>query len=117
MKIIKNILPFIIALLPQIVFENYTYIVVSTIAIGFIGGLFVKYKKVFLKIVILQFVFFSLLFYLTNDNIFYLNNVVQNLGLPLLLTPVIFILFNTLNISILFSFGYWLQKLVFSNFS
>ncbi|AGC75274.1 hypothetical protein DDD_0147 [Nonlabens dokdonensis DSW-6] len=44
-----------------------------------------------------------------------MNNVAENLGMPAFIIPVIFILFNTLNFSILFSFGYRLQKLTFNN--
>lgn len=117
MKIVKNILPIIIALIPQIIFENYTYTLVSIIVIGFISGWFLHDKKVFLKSLIFQLVFFTILYYLTNNNIFYLNNVAENLGLPTLVIPIIFVLFNILNFSILFSFGYRLQKLIFNNSS
>lgn len=115
MKTIKNILPFIILLFPQVIFENYTYILVSTITIGFICGRVLDDKNVFLKALIFQFIFFTMLFYITNKNIFYLNNIAENLGLSTLLIPVVFVLFNSLNISILFLFGYKLNKLIFSN--
>lgn len=117
MKIIKNVLPIVIALIPQIAFENYTYTLVSVIIIGFISGWFLNDKKVFLKALIFQLVFFAILYYLTKNNIFYLNNVAENLGLPTLVIPIIFILFNILNFSILFSFGYRLQKLILNNSS
>ncbi|PZX38989.1 hypothetical protein LX97_02354 [Nonlabens dokdonensis] len=115
MNIIKNILPIAIALIPQIIFENYTYVLISIIIIGFISGWFLNDKKIFLKALILQLVFFTILYCITNKNISYLNNVAENLGMPAFIIPVIFILFNTLNFSILFSFGYRLQKLTFNN--
>jgi hypothetical protein len=116
MNFAKNWVPVIIALIPQIIFENYPYILLSTIGIGFISGWFVTEKKVFLKILILQLLFFIFLFYSSNKNIQYLNEVIQNLGLPAFLIDFVFIAFNTLNITILFYFGYRLQRLIFNKY-
>lgn len=115
MKRIKNTLPFILALVPQLLFEKYIYVLIITIIIGFIGAWIQEDKKIFSKMLIIQLIFFSIIFYFTKDNISYLNNVAENLKLPAFLITIIFILFNTLNISILFLFGYRLQKLVFNN--
>lgn len=117
MKSIKNTLPYLIALIPQILIANYTVMLISVILIGFIAGWFLTDKKVFVKMMIFQFAFFTILFFTTNDNIHYLESVIENIGLPSILLPVIFILFNTLNISILFLFGFKLQKLTFSKVS
>ncbi|CAL2082516.1 hypothetical protein [Tenacibaculum sp. 190524A02b] len=115
MKRIKNTLPFILALVPQLLFEKYIYVLIITIIIGFIGAWIQEDKKIFSKMLIIQLIFFSIIFYFTKDNISYLNNVAENLKLPAFLITIIFILFNTLNISILFLFGYRFQKLVFNN--
>lgn len=117
MNPIKNWLPFLIALVPQILFENYNYVLVLTIVIGFLAGWFVTDRKIFTKMFLIQLVFFSALFYSTTKNIAYLNQVIENLGMPSFLIDIIFILFNTLNIAILFLFGYRLQKLIFKKFS
>ncbi|WP_209405586.1 hypothetical protein [Pseudozobellia sp. WGM2] len=117
MRNIKYTLPFITALFPQVLFENYTFILVCTIVIGFIGGWFLTDRNVFLKMIISQLIFFGILFYTANKNISYLDHVVENLGLSTFLIDVTFILFNTLNISLLFLFGFKFQKLILNNFS
>ncbi len=112
MKIIKNILPYLLATLPQIVLENYILMIAVTVIIGFFGGYVLEDKKVFLKILALQFLVFSILFFISRDHISYLDGVLTNLGMTTLLVPIVFITFNVLNISILFFFGYKLQNLV-----
>lgn len=114
MKIIKSFLPLILALIPQFIFENYTLVVLFTVAVGFAGGWLLEDKKIFLKMALFQLIFFSILFFVSRGNVFYLNEVMQNLKLPLFLIPIVFILFNTLNVAILFLFGYRIQKLVFN---
>lgn len=112
MKIIKKIIPYLLATLPQILIENYTLIVVFTIITGFFGGYILESKKVFFKILLIQFFVFSILFFISRDHIFYLDVVLENLGMTKILAPILFITFNVLNISILFFFGFKLQNLI-----
>ncbi|MEL6941236.1 MAG: hypothetical protein AAFO82_01085 [Bacteroidota bacterium] len=115
MKLLKNNIPFLLALLPQILFSNYMLVLITTIGIGFLGAWLIEGNRVFLKMLVLQLVFFSILFLLKKDNILYLDQVIQNLELPSVIVPILFILFNTLNIAILFFFGYKFQRLLFKN--
>lgn len=112
MNIIKNISPYLLGILPQFCFQSYTLIVFATILIGFLGGYLIKSGKVFIKIAIIQFFTFAMFFIICKENIAYLNGVFENLNLPVLLLPVLFTVFNVLNISILFLFGFRLQKLI-----
>lgn len=112
MNIIKNTLPYFLGILPQFCFQNYTVIVFITILIGFLGGYLIKSSKVFIKIAVFQFFAFIIFYIICKENIAYLNDVFENLNLPVLLLPVLFTVFNVLNISILFFFGFRLQKLI-----
>ncbi|AXG70232.1 hypothetical protein KORDIASMS9_02471 [Kordia sp. SMS9] len=115
MKLIKEYLLYFMAVLPQIFLEDYYIILLATVSIGFIAGYLIQSKKVFLKMMIIQLIVISILFYLHHDRIAYIETILQNLGLSLILIPVIFIVFNTLNIAILFFFGYKIQDLIASN--
>jgi len=110
--LLKNIL-FIIAMIPQLIFKQYEWVLISIIVIGFTAAFFINHKKVFIKILILELIVFSILFFIRMENIFYFDNVFENFGISKLFVPIIFIIFNVLNISILFIFGYKLQVLMF----
>lgn len=114
MKKILNYLPYIVALVPQFIFENYTLVLVSTILIGFIAQFFIHREKVFLKIFILETIVFSIIFFLLKDRVFYLNEVSNNLGFSEILIIICFPLLNAVNVSILFFFGYKISNLLSS---
>ncbi len=113
MKFSKYSILFLLALLPQLLFKEYFLTLISTIIIGAIAGWFINEKRVFLKMLLVQFIFFSILFIVKRSSIFYLDQVMDNLELPYFLMPLFFIVFNSLNIAILFYFGYKLCKLIF----
>ena len=117
MRRLTNVMPYLVALIPQIVFHNYTFVLLSTILIGFISGWTLTIKGVFMKMAIVQLAFYSLLFLTNKSNIEYLNDVLGNFGLSSYLLPFLFIIFNTLNISFLFLLGRKIQKLLYSNLS
>jgi len=114
MKKVINYIPYIIAaLLPQFIFKDYLWILISTILIGFITQLFMKNKKFFLKLFLIELVLFSIVFFIHKNRIVYLNDVAHNLELPEIVLMFLFPIFNALNISILFFLGYKLSSLLF----
>ncbi len=112
MKRIAGQLLFFAAIIPQYVFPKYEWVVVSTCVIGFLTQLLIPNGKVFFKILIWELFSYSIMFMLFKNRIFYLDLVVENLGLNKILVPVTFIIFNTLNISLIFYFGYIISNLL-----
>ena len=105
-------LPYLLAVIPQILFKEYTWIVFSTIAIGFLSSLLIgRQQAVFLKIFIAELIVFGLLFFVSRDHVLYFDDVFKNLGISTALIPIVFIVFNVLNISLLFYFGYKVHNL------
>ena len=112
MKKVFNHWLYIVAILPQFVFEDYLWITIIVILTGWISRYFLKDKRVFIKLFILELIVFATVFFIYNDRIFYLKGVLDNLELPTILLSITFLLFNALNISILFFTGYTLNSLI-----
>ncbi|MFH7014646.1 hypothetical protein [Flavobacterium sp. FlaQc-47] len=106
MKNIFNYAPYVFVLIIQFLINNYTIILISTILIGFVAAFKIERKKVFLKSFIIGIVVFTTVFFIYESRIEYVKTLIVNLGLPNVLIYVFFPLFNALNTSILFFFGY-----------
>jgi len=102
MKKIINQWPYFLALLPQFFVEDYMWLIITVILIGCISRFFLKEKYICIKLFVLELIVFSILFFILNDRIFYLEGILENLEVPNILLPILFILFNALNITILF---------------
>ncbi|AXT56529.1 MULTISPECIES: hypothetical protein [Aquimarina] len=113
MKKTLNYLPYVVALIPQFVFNNYNLILISTILIGFIAQFVIDRNKVFFKVFILEILAFSIVFFLLKERVYYLNEALNNLGFSEILIVILLPVFNAINISILFFFGYKLSNLIF----
>ena len=111
MKKILYKVPYLAALVPQFIFEDYVYIVLGVILIGLALGSYTAEKNVFWKMFFIEALLFLVVYYTTKERIFYLDNVFTNLEVSTYLVPVLFILFNALNIAVLFFFGYKLAQL------
>ncbi len=107
-----NYLPILIALFPQFLFEDYELIMITTILIGIIAYFSLGNQNVFFRIFLSQLFVFSIAFLIYENRIFYLYEVFRNFELPELLLVMLFILFNTLNISLLFIFGYKIGSVI-----
>jgi hypothetical protein len=103
--------PYLIALVPQFIFEYYACIVLGVILIGLLLGSYTAEKSVFGKIFFIEALIFSVVYYTTKERVFYLGDIFTNLGVSTYLVPVLFVIFNALNIAILFFFGYKLGQL------
>lgn len=113
MKKIIKFTPYLIALLPQFFIGNYIWYMITIVLIGFIARYVIKPKKVFLTMFLVELVAFSVLFLVLKDRVFYVKEIVEGAGIPVLSSTMIFILFNALNIAVLFFTGYTLSQ-VFS---
>ncbi len=111
MKKVINQWPFLIALLPQFFIDDYLWIIITVILIGSISRFFLKDKRVFIKMFVMELIVFSIIFFVFKDRVFYLHGTLESVGLPNILLSVLFILFNALNIAILFFAGYALSTL------
>ncbi len=109
---IKNYLPYLLALLPQVIFSQYLLVVLTTVLIGFLAAWFIEGRRVFLRMLGIQFVFFLVLFLVFQANISYLGQIMSNLKMPAIIVPILFVLFNTLNLAILFFFGYKVARMI-----
>jgi hypothetical protein len=105
-KIIQFPLPLgIFLLVIQLYLPNYLMV---TIAYFFIGALMhvLNLKYIFLKTFIIQIFLTTLLFYANSlPNIQFLENTLNSLQMPQYILPLAFILFNTLNASIIVNLG------------
>lgn len=111
MKKIINLWPYFVALLPQFFVENYLWLTITLILIGCISKFFLKEKGVFLKMFLLELIVFTIVFFVFGDRVSYLHGILENSGLPSFLLSLLFILFNALNVAILFFTGYTLSSL------
>lgn len=98
--------PYIIALIPQFIFTNYIWVLISTVLIGFIASYVVSPVKVFGKMFILEFILFFVLFFMLKERVFYLKDVLLYFQVPSMFLSIVLPIFNALNISILFFAGY-----------
>ncbi|WP_299315150.1 hypothetical protein [uncultured Aquimarina sp.] len=112
MKKVINYWPYLLALLPQFIFTNYTLIVVTVILIGFISGYAAKNKLVVVKMIILELIVFSIVLFVYKDRIFYLDEIFKNLEIPIIMLSIVVPVFNALNITVLFFMGYTLSSLL-----
>ncbi|GGG24288.1 hypothetical protein GCM10011344_26280 [Dokdonia pacifica] len=112
MKNAIKLWPYAICLLPQFFITDYLWYMIIIIAIGFLAKFVVRPKNVFVTLFVLELVTCAILFLVFNDRVFYLNGIFENLKLPALLSPVAFILFNAINMTVLFFTGYTLGKVV-----
>lgn len=107
----------IVAILPQFIFKNYPLIIFCTFIAGIIMS-FSKEKSIpTYAIFLVELIIFSIVYLLYQHRIFYVDNIMENFGLHPYLSMVIFCLFNAVNISILYLFGYKLGKLFSSKLS
>ncbi|GAA0731504.1 hypothetical protein GCM10009430_43810 [Aquimarina litoralis] len=113
MKKILNYWPYLIALIPQFIFNNYLLIVITTFLVGLTSRFYIKNKWVLVKMFLLELLTFTIIFLIVGDRIFYLDEILLNLNLSESLLVIIFPIFNALNISILFFTGYMLGTLLF----
>lgn len=112
MKKLINYWPFVLAVLPQLVFTNYIWVLISTILIGFIAYYFIPAQKVFGKMFIIELVLFFILFLIVQDRVFYIKDVLKHFGLPTFTLLIILPFFNALNVGILFFTGYQIGRLL-----
>ena len=111
MKNIINQWLYIAALLPQFLFEDYMWLVITVILIGGVSRFFLKDKRVFVKLFCLELIVFTIVFFIFQDRVFYLQGVFESIELPSILLSIVFVIFNALNIAILFFTGYKLTGL------
>ena len=111
MKNIQTFIPYVIALLPQFLFENYLVIVFTTFIMGLISYTFVIRKYVFLKIFSLELILFSIIFQFFKDRVHYVDYLLLTIGDISFLKTIFFSFFNALNIAVLFYFGYLIARL------
>lgn len=107
-----NYLPYLLALLPQFIFQNYTLVIIGTILTGLIAAYFVAATRVFGKMFIIELFAFTIVFFMLKDRVAYLNGVLNSFALPAIALSIIFPVFNALNIAILFFTGYKLGRLL-----
>ncbi len=112
MKKLFNYWPYVVALLPQFIFDNYLWIMITIILIGIIANLFIKRKMVFLKMFVLELITISVVYFVYENRILYLSEVFENLNISEIFVSISFLVFNALNISILFFFGFKLSSLL-----
>lgn len=112
MKKLINHWPYVMAILPQLIFTDYIWVIISTILIGSIAYYFIPAQKVFGKIFIIELVLFFILFFIVQDRVFYMKDVLKHFGLPTFILLVIFPFFNALNVGILFFTGYQISRLL-----
>ncbi|MHA7059721.1 hypothetical protein ACWGOQ_0021015 [Aquimarina sp. M1] len=111
MKKVINYWPYFIALIPQFIFNDYIWIVISIIFIGFISQYSIKNNLVFIKMMIIELIVFSMILFIFSDRIFYLKGILENLEIPEILLSICIPIFNSLNVAILFFTGYKLGSL------
>ncbi|HWK07169.1 MAG TPA: hypothetical protein VNS58_26235 [Puia sp.] len=105
MKKIINYWPYGLALLPQFIFADYSWVIISVVAIGMISTRFIGARNVFWKMFIIELILFSLFFFIVRDRLFYVKGVLKYFEMPeflLLLVPPVF---NALNTAVLFCVG------------
>ncbi len=112
MKKIIRFCPYIIALLPQFFIQDYLWYMIVMLLIGFVSRYIIQPKKVLLTMFLIELVVFSIILLVFNDRIFYLKGVFENLALPTILSPIIFLLFNAVNVAVLYFTGYTLGRLI-----
>ncbi|WP_440880062.1 hypothetical protein [Tenacibaculum sp. C7A-26P2] len=115
-KLIKDI-PLLLATLPQIIFNNYGWIIAITILVGFSSAFLIENRNIFRKIICYQFIVFSIVFLFEKENIYYIDMIFDNFSLPKLLSSIIFILFNLLNIVVLFYSGRSVYYIIFDTYN
>jgi hypothetical protein len=109
---LRKFSPLLLALPFQFLFQDYSWIVISTILAGFVAQLLTEDKRLFLKVFIIELVIFALIFMYFSNRISYLDHVFQNLRLPEFLIGGFFVAFNALNIATLFFMGYKVSSLI-----
>jgi len=104
-------------ILPQFIFKNYTLIALCTFLAGVIMN-FSKEKSVPVYIIFLvELIIICIIYSLFKHRVIYLHTIMENFGLHPILTIVVFCLFNAVNISVLYMFGYKLGQLFSSKLS
>jgi hypothetical protein len=84
---------------------------VFTVLIGGVTAFFIKKNNVFLKSFSVALLVFLIVFLLYKSRVVYMEDVIAGLGLPSMLSFILFPLFSALNVAILFFMGYTLGKL------
>lgn len=105
MKNIIKYIPYIVVVLPQLFITNYILIIITTVLIGAIFSFYIQQEKTFLKVFVTSLISFLLLYFIFQDRVQYVVDMLGNLSLPKILALVIFPVFSALNTSILFNLG------------
>lgn len=103
-----------LVLIPQFLFQDYEYILISTVLAGLISHA-VQIDFRFKLLFFMELIIFSFFFVLYKERIFYLFDSFNDFGIPSILIYIVSALFNALNVSILFYFGYNLYALLVKN--
>ena len=106
MKAVISHFIIVLALIPQFFFDNYLMIVWSITFLGILFRYYFKRRNVFSKIFILETVTYSIFLFFTWDRLFYLPEIMLKFGISEYILIVILVVFNALNISVLFYTGY-----------
>jgi hypothetical protein len=67
---------------------------------------------VFFKMFVLELITISVVYFVYENRVLYLSGVFENLNISETFVPISFLIFNALNISILFFFGYKISSLL-----
>ncbi|MEL6970386.1 MAG: hypothetical protein AAFZ63_01105 [Bacteroidota bacterium] len=104
----KKLLPgvfYLFALVPQFVFTQYEWMVAAVFLIGFCSAFAFRSGQVFWPLFIMQVLLTGIAFFLLGDRVSYLGDVLANFGIPAFALPILFVLFNALNVPLIFLFG------------